>query len=566
MTRPLGSLLVPKYTARSFGRGRGDMSTRVEVAEPPAAITTTDEAERRSALRDRSALLVFAVYVGVSFIVLLRMGRHYWFYEDEWHLLLRDLTPAGLFRPLNQHWLTLPLLVFHALFWAFGLNYGPYQVCAITLHLTLVVLLRWIMRRAGVGPWLSTIVAGTFVLYGPGYQNILQAVQISLVGSAVLGVCHLLLADHDGPLTRRDALGLLCGALGLMASGLGTVMVVVVGIAVFIRRGWRIALVHTAPLVVLNALWFAIERKSTKVPGHAVKPLAYAVQWNIDGERAAFRALGAGYTLIALAIFATLAGGLFIAWRPRPLAELRQREAIPAALLLAGPVMFTLVSSERYWLKYEVDSSKFVYLATAFALPGIAIGASAIARRWRLMAPVVILLLLVGLVANIGKFPSDSTFQPGFFATEKAVLLGAAYSPLAARAPRDLQPMTQLYTAPDVTLGFLLDARKAGRLPPPPRLTPVQSDVIAIRLGVEQLQGPLPRPAPTCHAYYKPLLLRPAAGTVYMIDDWVSVRSGRGAVGFDPSAGRVLKVLVPNLEIEVNNIWESPGLAFHFCE
>ena len=165
-------------------------------------------------------------------------------------------------RPQNGHWSTVPLVAYHLLFWAFGLSYGPYLICIITLHLTFVVLVRVIARRAGVGPWIATIAASVLVLFGSGTTNILQSIQIGMIGSVIFGLCHLLCADHDGPFSRRDALGLVCGALAILASGIGTLMVVIVGMAVLIRRGWRMAALQTAPLAIMNGVWYEAERKS----------------------------------------------------------------------------------------------------------------------------------------------------------------------------------------------------------------------------------------------------------------------------------------------------------------
>ena len=44
-------------------------------------------------------------------------------------------------------------------------------------------LLRAVMIRARVNPWVATLVASTFVLFGAGQQNIEWAFQIGFVGS-----------------------------------------------------------------------------------------------------------------------------------------------------------------------------------------------------------------------------------------------------------------------------------------------------------------------------------------------------------------------------------------------
>ena len=96
------------------------------------------------------------------------------------------------------------------------------------------------MRRSQVGVWTSALAASVFALFGAGAQNLLWAFQVTFTGALVLGLVHLLLADHDGPLDRRDWLGLAAGFLGLMCSGVAVTMVFVVGVAALLRRGWRI--------------------------------------------------------------------------------------------------------------------------------------------------------------------------------------------------------------------------------------------------------------------------------------------------------------------------------------
>ena len=113
------------------------------------------------------------------------------------------------------------------------------------------------MRRAGVGPWLSTFAAGIFIFFGTGVENVFVAFQITFVGALAFGLGQLLLADHEGALDWRDWLGLLCGLASIMCSGVGLTMVFVVGMAVLLRRGWRLALFHTAPLAIVFVIWLA---------------------------------------------------------------------------------------------------------------------------------------------------------------------------------------------------------------------------------------------------------------------------------------------------------------------
>ena len=86
-------------------------------------------------------------------------------------------------------------------------HYWPYQLPVILSHLAIAFLLRHIMRRCGVRPWTASLVAATYVLFGPGVDDILWAFQIGFNLAVVFGLAQMILADHDGPLDRRDWLG-----------------------------------------------------------------------------------------------------------------------------------------------------------------------------------------------------------------------------------------------------------------------------------------------------------------------------------------------------------------------
>ena len=144
---------------------------------------------------------------------------------DDWEFIVnRDGGSfRDLMRPHNVHWSTLPILVYRGLFKIFGLNtYRPYMALSVATHLTIAVLLRVVIRRAGVHPWLATAAAGGFALFGTAYGDIVWGFQIGFAGPLMFGLAQLLLVDHDGPVDRRDALALVFGAAGLMCPGNGS--------------------------------------------------------------------------------------------------------------------------------------------------------------------------------------------------------------------------------------------------------------------------------------------------------------------------------------------------------
>ena len=96
-------------------------------------------------------------------------------------LVTRKAGDLGdLFRPHNEHWQTIPNLVYRALYGMFGLRtlWVPYQSVVVVLHLTAAALLFVLIRRAGVHPWIATAAGSLFVLFGSGSSNIVRAFQV----------------------------------------------------------------------------------------------------------------------------------------------------------------------------------------------------------------------------------------------------------------------------------------------------------------------------------------------------------------------------------------------------
>ncbi|MEO6627221.1 MAG: hypothetical protein ABIP03_01490, partial [Aquihabitans sp.] len=206
----------------------------------------------------RAAAIVFALGATAGLPLLLYLGRRQWFFFDEWAIFLRrlDFNANSLLRPHNDHLIAFPVLVYQALWAVFGLRtYVPYQLVVIVLHLVSLTLLRVIARRAGASPWIATTTALAFVAFGAGRQDILWAFQMTLTGSLAFGLAHLVCADHDGPIDRRDLAGICFGFLAITSSGLGVLLTALVAGIVLARRGWKAALLHAGPLALTYGAW-----------------------------------------------------------------------------------------------------------------------------------------------------------------------------------------------------------------------------------------------------------------------------------------------------------------------
>jgi hypothetical protein len=123
------------------------------------------------------AFAAFGIVELIAFAYYLLLGRRTWFWADEWDFLAaRTAGDLGdLFRPHgNVHPSTLPILVYRLMWTVFGLNtYRPYRLLIVVLHLACALLLRAVMRRAGVNAWTATVVASLLVFFGAGRDNIL---------------------------------------------------------------------------------------------------------------------------------------------------------------------------------------------------------------------------------------------------------------------------------------------------------------------------------------------------------------------------------------------------------
>ena len=459
--------------------------------------TTTDgsssvqSARPRRVLDARAALVLFGAIEVVSIPLLLWWGRNVWFISDDWDFLARRTggSPSDLIRPHFEHWTTLPILAYRLLWSLVGLrSYVPYQMLVVLAHLTVAALLRAIMRRANVGPWLSTAAATLFVFFGAGAENILVAFQVTFVAALAFGLIHLVLADHSGPLDRRDGLGLLAGFAGLLCSGVAVTMTVVVGVAMLWRgRGWRIALLHTAPLAAIYLIWHQVAprgRAATKF--HATTPTE-VLRFVLIGMQAAFGGLGQlpGLWLVLLSL---LVIGLAMAYVTRDRAAFRSVMAAPMALL-AGAIVFLLVtglfrSGQRGGLVNfghtgveRARESRYVYVVGAMLLPALALAADAIIRRWRQAAVAVVALWLLAIPGNIDHLVNYSPRGAGARAS-RSFILTAPRLPIAHKLPRSS------LIAPDLPIGWLIASLPSGRIPDPGRRSRTGDADATLRLAL----------------------------------------------------------------------------------
>src|SRR4051794_4164043 len=342
----------------------------------------TVERARRPMTRARLAALVFAAVEAAGAVLYVVNGRRVWFFGvfgDEWDFLAgRSLTIHDLLQRHGDHLVALPALVFRVLYTVVGLRSSlPYQLCAIALHLAAAALLRVVMRRAGVNPWIATVAAGAFVLFGAGSQDILIAFQITFSGALVLGLVQLLLVDHAGPIDRRDGLALLAGLGALLCSDVALVMIAAAGIAALARGRWRAALLQVIPLAAVYTAWLIGYGRSARTNTDFSR-IVTSVRLTLSST---FGAL-AQVPFLGWALAAMLAAGIVVAVLDARRSGTLGALTAPGALALAALLFALLIALTRFGLGATfATSSRYLHIIAALVLPALAVAADALARR-----------------------------------------------------------------------------------------------------------------------------------------------------------------------------------------
>lgn len=330
-------------------------------------------ADERDARRWLTPDAIFTGLVPTSILVLLWLGRGLTFFSDEWAFIAdRSLgDPSTWWAPHNEHWSTLPILVYRALVETVGLHtYVPYLALVIVLNVIVAVLVRrQVERRAGA--WVG-LAAGSLVLFlGSGFENLYWGFQIGFVGATALGLGALEVLD--GPPTRRRA-GALVALLvaGLMTAGVGLFFLVVVATELLFRperRRWLGLLLVPA---TIYGTWFALigyEGIGAHRDPFSIAAVLHVPEFVIAGfgeAAGAVTGVGPGPGIVVALVVLGLA-----AWR------LIRERALPVRLVAASAgiaAQYALIAVTRAGVTTtQVHYARYTYVAAILAL--VALGA-----------------------------------------------------------------------------------------------------------------------------------------------------------------------------------------------
>jgi hypothetical protein len=330
-----------------------------------------------------------------------------------------------------------------------------------------------------------------------------------------------------------------------MCSGVGVSMIIAVGVAVLLRRGWRLALVHTAPFAAVYVVWYVWVGHVGYDGYHA--GAGQIVSFVRTFTAATFGALG-HYRGMGIVLAALLVVGLIVAWAPLDRGTLRREAALPGALLVGALSLLCITGFGRAGLSSFTEKSRYVHLVAALVLPAIGVAADALMRRWRALTLVIIAVLVVGIPANVNVI-RNYMHRPIVTAQTpyKQMMLSLPRVPVATQVPRDVKP--EQFLAHFVTVGWLLDGAKSGRIPRPAPLTPAETAMAELRLSFRQTRGAVSKIVDECVRVNDNLVFHLRAGErIVMQAPSGSVRIVPRDLGvFRTTPFKIITVVGPNL-------------------
>lgn len=113
--------------------------------------------------------------------VLVWVNRDQWFSGDEWFVITaRGLGSnpqrISLLAPHFEHWSTLPILAYKAMYALVAMrSYWPYVAMLIVVQLAVTHMLWRVLLRAGVAAPFATAVAALFAVMAVGWENLSTA-------------------------------------------------------------------------------------------------------------------------------------------------------------------------------------------------------------------------------------------------------------------------------------------------------------------------------------------------------------------------------------------------------
>ena len=369
-------------------------------------------ADRRGATERR----LFWVLAGLAMLTLAWLGRGMTFWSDEWAFIAnRSLTDPGTWwAPHNEHWSTVPVIVYRALVETVGLRtYVPYLAVVAILH----VLIAWLTYRAVervVGPRTALAASAVVLFFGSGFENLYWGFQIGFVGAMLAGLVALEALDGE-PSPRRAVAVSVALLVGVMTAGVALFFVVAAGVMLLVHSGWRRWLWVLAIPTGAYAAWYVLVGRS----GVGVFRDPFTAQSIASIPEFVFRGIQAG--LGAATGLPILGWGLvLLAGAGAAIALSRGTKPSRRVLALGAAVVtqYVLIAMNRAGVTLnQVDYPRYTYVSGILIVQILAltvgpvladVRAKAVAEhdrgRWRAMLVLAATILTTTVASNVALF------------------------------------------------------------------------------------------------------------------------------------------------------------------
>jgi len=445
-----------------------------------------------------------------AFAFLLWENRHQWFWVDDWSFIvdrgIRGRHLLGLWEPHNEHWSTIPILIYRGLFAVFGVRtYLPYIVLVILLHLLTVHLLWRVMLRIGITTIVASSTCAVFAILGSGWENLTWAFQITQIGSVALGLAAVLITPEVGAFDRRDVWVWVLLIASLMFSGVGITMVVVVGVIALLRRGVKVAALAVSAPAVAYFVWYATYgRDAARAPMQqsftTALQAAPAFVWRglTDAVESTAGLAGIGPVVLVLL-------GLWLVRRAR---LNRPPWPLVAAMTVGAVVFLALTDIRRSGLGIAyAGTSRYVYVVVALLLPAATLAAASLFDRTSVRYLVLFGVTGLLLFVQASELNRAANRQGELEQDAKHVILASAElltrrEPIVTDEPAPKLPTDSTFAdvAPPLQAGELARLARDHKLPGNVTITPRDLNTARAYLQVALTPTALVEPGPVLPA------------------------------------------------------------------
>lgn len=428
-------------------------------ADPGPRVGTA--AARVAARLPPGPVLALALGIVWAFALLVSQARQLWFFGDDWDFLVARSFDSSALEPHNEHWSTIPLLVYRLMVHLFGIDHFlAWAIMPMILHAAIGIVLYRLMRGHDLPAWPSAISALVLVLMsGNVAEDTLWTFQVGFLGSALAGLVAVLIYR---PSLGRVSLVWLVTILSLMSSGMGLVMGCWLGLYVLVNHGLGRAVQATIVPVLVYAAWYlAYGREAAQGAGFDLDASLEFVWVGLSNTwQNVLGLVGTGGPFFLLLLVVVLVA---------PHTERAGRLALTGMATAAA--MFALISIPRAALGTEfATASRYSYFAIMMSLPAFATALTLLTTHLRhrrlekvLLATGVVVLAVTGASQTIAFRESRLLITPDF----KARTL-AAVGLLRAGKPSFPDALVEPIYTLDLTATTMLRPGVLETFPPTP--------------------------------------------------------------------------------------------------